>query len=129
MNRNRKLSRVGKTIVSGLVVTSLILGNGTMIQAEKVTKEESVYVNAAADGDAEKITVSDWLKNAGINGTLKDKSELKDITNVKGDETFEQSGDGVSWNAGAQDIYYQGTTDKELPVGVKIGRASCRERV
>lgn len=120
MNRNRKLSRVGKTIVSGLVVTSLILGNGTMIQAEKVTKEESVYVNAAADGDAEKITVSDWLKNAGINGTLKDKSELKDITNVKGDETFEQSGDGVSWNAGAQDIYYQGTTDKELPVGVKL---------
>ncbi len=120
MNRNRKLSRVGKTIVSGLVVTSLVLGNGSMIQAEKVTKEESVYVNADADGDAEKITVSDWLKNAGINGTLKDKSELKDITNVKGDETFEQSGDGVSWNAGAQDIYYQGTTDKELPVGVKL---------
>lgn len=83
MNRNRKLSRVGKTIVSGLVVTSLVLGNGSMIQAEKVTKEESVYVNADADGDAEKITVSDWLKNAGINGTLKDKSELKDITNVK----------------------------------------------
>lgn len=120
MNRNRKLSRVGKTIVSGLVVTSLVLGNGSMIQAEKVTKEESVYVNADADGEAEKITVSDWLKNAGINGTLKDKSELKDITNVKGDETFEQSGDGVSWNAGAQDIYYQGTTDKELPVGVKL---------
>ncbi len=120
MNRNRKLSQVGKTIVSGLVVTSLVLGNGSMIQAEKVTKEESVYVNADADGDAEKITVSDWLKNAGVNGTLKDKSELKDITNVKGDETFEQSGDGVSWNAGAQDIYYQGTTDKELPVGVKL---------
>ncbi len=52
MNRNRKLSRVGKTIVSGLVVTSLVLGNGSMIQAEKVTKEESVYVNADADGDA-----------------------------------------------------------------------------
>lgn len=120
MNRNRKLSRVGKTIVSGLVVTSLVLGNASMIQAEKVTKEESVYVNADADGEAEKITVSDWLKNAGINGTLKDKSELKDITNVKGDETFERSGDGLKWNAGSQDIYYQGTTEKKLPVSVKL---------
>lgn len=120
MNRNRKMIRVGKTIVSGLVVTSLVLGNGAFIQAETVTKEESVYVNADADGNTEKITVSDWLKNAGISGTLKDRSTLKDITNVKGDETFEQDGDGVNWNAGAEDIYYQGTTDQELPVGVSI---------
>lgn len=121
---NKKLSRMGKrmgkTIVSGMVITGLVLGNGAFIQAEKVTKEESVYVSADADGTATKITVSDWLKNAGINGTLNDKSSLKDITNVKGDETFEQEGDGLNWSAGADDIYYQGTTDQELPVSVKI---------
>lgn len=111
---------MGKTIVSGLVITGLILGNGAFIQAEQVTKEESVYVSADADGTATKITVSDWLKNAGVNGTLNDKSSLKDITNVKGDETFEQEGDGLNWSAGTDDIYYQGTTDKELPVSVKI---------
>lgn len=120
MNRNRKLSRVGKTIVSGLVVTSLVLGNGAFIQAEKITKEESVYVNADAEGNTTQITVSDWLKNAGVNGILNDKSTLKDIVNVKGDETFEQDGDGVSWSAGAEDIYYQGTTDQELPVSVSV---------
>ncbi|MCM1245958.1 MAG: hypothetical protein NC293_09990 [Roseburia sp.] len=117
---NRKLKRMGKTIVSGLVITGLVLGNGAFIQAEQITKEESVYVSADADGTATKITVSDWLKNAGINGTLNDKSTLKDIKNVKGDETFEQKGDGLAWSAGADDIYYQGTTDKELPVSVKI---------
>lgn len=117
---NRKLKRMGKTIVSGLVITGLVLGNGAFIQAEQITKEESVYVSADADGTATKITVSDWLKNAGINGTLNDKSTLKDIKNVKGDETFEQEGDGLAWSAGADDIYYQGTTDKELPVSVKI---------
>lgn len=111
---------MGKTIVSGLVITGLVLGNGAFIQAEQITKEESVYVSADADGTATKITVSDWLKNAGINGTLNDKSTLKDIKNVKGDETFEQKGDGLAWSAGADDIYYQGTTDKELPVSVKI---------
>lgn len=120
MNRNRKLSRVSKTIVSGLVVTSLVLGNGAFIQAEKITKDESVYVNADADGTASQITVSDWLKNAGINGVLEDKSTLTDIQNVKGNETFEQNGEGVSWSAGGEDIYYQGKTDKELPVSVRL---------
>lgn len=117
---NKKLNRVGKTIVSGLVITGLVLRNGAFIQAEQVTKEESVYVSAEADGTTTKITVSDWLKNAGINGTLNDKSTLKDITNVKGDETFEKEGDGLNWSAGTDDIYYQGTTDQELPVSVKI---------
>lgn len=112
--------RMGKTVVSGLVITGLVLGNGAFIQAEKVTKEESVYVNADASGAATMVTVSDWLKNAGVNGTVSDQSTLKDITNVKGDETFSQSGDGVQWSAGSEDIYYQGTTDQEIPVGVSI---------
>lgn len=120
MNRNRKLSRVKKTVVSGLVVTSLIFGNSAFIQAEQVTKEESVYVNAGADGSVTGITVSDWLKNAGVNGTISDKSTLKDIQNVKGEETFEQNGEGLNWSAGSNDIYYQGTTDKELPVSVSL---------
>lgn len=112
--------RIGKTMISGLVITALILGNGAFIQAEKVTKEESVYVNADASGTTTMVTVSDWLKNAGVNGTVSDRSTLKDITNVKGEETFSQSGDGVQWSAGSEDIYYQGTTDQELPVGVSI---------
>lgn len=116
----RNVRRIGKSIVSGLVITGLVLGNGAFIQAEKVTKDESVYVNADSDGNVKKVTVSDWLKNAGVNGTVEDKSTLQDIVNVKGDETFEQNGEGVNWNAGSGDIYYQGTTDKELPVSVNI---------
>lgn len=116
----RMTERIGKTVISGLVITGLVLGNGAFIQAEKVTKEESVYVNADASGTTTMITVSDWLKNAGINGTVSDKSTLTDITNVKGDEPFSQSGDGIQWSAGSEDIYYQGTTDQELPVGVSV---------
>lgn len=117
---NKMVERIGKTVTSGLVITGLVLGNGAFIQAEKVKKEESVYVNADASGTATMVTVSDWLKNAGVNGTVNDQSTLKDITNVKGDETFSQSGEGVQWSAGSEDIYYQGTTDQELPVGVSI---------
>lgn len=120
MNRNRKLNRISKTVISGLLVTSLVVSNGAYANAQKISKDESVYVNADESGATTKITVSNWLKNAGINGTINDESDLKDIQNVKGDEAFTQNGDDVQWSAGSNDIYYQGTTDKELPVGVEI---------
>ena len=84
------------------------------------SKEESVYVKADASGNVKKTTVSEWLKNPE-KGTISDTSELKDIKNVKGDETFETgSNNSVSWKSEGNDIYYQGTIDKELPVDVKV---------
>ena len=79
-----------------------------------------MYVKADASGNVKKTTVSEWLKNPE-KGTISDTSELKDIKNVKGDETFETgSNNNVSWKSEGNDIYYQGTIDKELPVDVKV---------
>ena len=79
-----------------------------------------MYVKADANGNVKKTTVSEWLKNPE-KGTISDTSELKDIKNVKGDETFETgSNNNVSWKSEGNDIYYQGTIDKELPVDVKV---------
>ena len=83
------------------------------------SKEESVYVKADASRNVKKTTVSEWLKNPE-KGTISDTSELKDIKNVKGDETFETGSNNVSWKSEGNDIYYQGTIDKELPVDVKV---------
>lgn len=82
-------------------------------------KDETVYVLANADGSAQEIIVSDWLKNPG-SGSVADKSGLREIENVKGDETFTQNGETLTWNAAGEDIYYQGTSDKPLPVEVKV---------
>ena len=120
MNRNRKLNRISKTVISGLLVTSLVVSNGAYANAQKISKDESVYVNADESGATTKITVSNWLKNAGINGTINDESDLKDIQNVKGDETFKQNGKDVDWSGAGKDIYYQGTSDKNLPVSMKV---------
>ncbi len=89
-------------------------------EVEDAGKEETVYVVANADGSADNIIVSEWLKNEDGKETLEDVSDLKDIENVKGDETFTQNGDKLTWKAAGKDIYYQGTTDKELPVTQKI---------
>ena len=84
-------------------------------------REETVYVVADAAGKTKEVIVSEWLKNPERKDVLEDATDLKDIKNVKGDETFSQGADGtLTWQAEGKDIYYQGTTDKELPVEVNI---------
>lgn len=87
---------------------------------DKITKEETVYVVADSKGKTKTITVSDKLKGAGKESTVSDVSELKDIENTNGDETFEGSNDDMTWHTAGDDIYYQGKSDKSLPVGVSF---------
>lgn len=87
---------------------------------EEAGKEETVYVVANADGSAKNVIVSEWLKNKDGSASIEDVSDLKDIENVKGDETFTQNGDKITWQAQGKDIYYQGTTDRDLPVTEKV---------
>lgn len=112
------------TIVEGkLVTTQESLADvtaGTAADKDRVSKEETVYVNLDASGAQTGVTVSDWLKNSAGAGALDDVSSLKDIQNVKGEETFSQDGDKLTWNTSDKDIYYQGTTDEQLPVGMTI---------
>ncbi len=83
-------------------------------------KNETVYVIAGADGTVKKLIVSDHLKNNSGDKTLSDKSGLSGIENVRGDEQYSSDGGMLVWDADGHDIYYQGTTDKALPVGMKI---------
>ena len=83
-------------------------------------KDETVYVIADAKGKGTKTIVDEWLKNPDKKNTLDDVSSLTDIENIKGDETFEQNGDKVTWEANGNPIYYQGTTNQEAPVGVNV---------
>lgn len=117
----RNVRRIAQSTLSAALVLSLVLSNSSFIEAKKISKQESVYVNAGADGTVSQITVADWLKgSADINGTIRDESDLSGITNVKGDETFTQNGKSVEWAAKGKDIYYQGETSQELPIDLKI---------
>ena len=97
-----------------------LLDNGSRVSEKEIGKEETVYVIADNTGKEQKIIVSDHLINNDDKDTLEDASTLKDIENVKGDETFTQSGNKVTWQADGNDIFYRGTSESELPVTQKL---------
>ena len=100
------------------IIKTLLASSDT--QATGTYKEETVYVVADATGKSQKIIVSDWIKNADKDNKLNDKSDLTDIENVKGDETYTKNGSECVWDANGSDISYQGKTDKALPIEVKV---------
>ena len=108
------------TITEKDLAAALAAAVGTGQEAETAEKEETVYVFTDASGNQKSMTVSSWLKNTTGADKLYDNSILQNIENVKGDEPFTQNGDLLTWDAGGNDIYYQGTTDKEPPVTQKI---------
>lgn len=96
------------------------LNSNVNIEAKDVFKDETVYVFADPSGATTKILVSEKLKNKDGKAILTDKTDLKDIENVKGNETFTLDGNTITWQANGNDITYQGTSDKELPVTLKV---------
>lgn len=95
------------------------LADNVNLKEKDVDKDETVYVFAKANGDVDNVLVNETLKNRDKSATIEDTTDLKDIVNVKGDETFTQNGNKITWDAAGNEISYQGTTDKQLPVSVK----------
>lgn len=89
-------------------------------QKAEPVKDETVYVKLDGSGKITSVTVSDQLKNVGGLESIEDISDLKDIENVKGEESFFQNGGNLIWNGEGKDIVYQGTTEKELPIGIRV---------
>ncbi len=111
-------SKILKSIISLLLAITISVLNISPVFA--YSKEETVYGKINNVGENYKTTVSEHLKNTNENQTLKDLSELLGITNTGGDETFNQNGRSIEWNSQGNDIYYQGNTEKELPLGCSI---------
>lgn len=89
-------------------------------EAGTVRKSETVYVTMDATGAPTSKLVTDWLHTDKADVHIRDKSDLTDIVNVKGNEQPTRKGDTLTWNVAGTDLYYQGKTDKALPVDIRI---------
>ena len=87
----------------------------------KAEKDETVYVIAKANGEIEKVIVSDWLQNNANAESLTDASDLDQVKNVKSDAGYTVNGDGAMvWDAKGSDLYYQGESKQKLPVDLSV---------
>ena len=124
ISRNRKWKqKMAASLAAGMsVVLSAVPGcaaGSVNAGNNAVCKEETVYVNADAAGKQKSVTVSEQLKGIQSTGTVADESILDGIKNIKGDENVSQNGNRLTWQAKGEDIFYQGTTEQELPVSMK----------
>lgn len=108
-----------KSFIAVLISTSILLSSFTY-GATLPKKEETVYVTLTPWGTPEEIIVSNWIHSENVNEPIKDISSLKNIINVKGDEEPEQEGDLITWHMNENDLFYQGTTDENLPLSIQI---------
>lgn len=106
--------------VGTLLVTGALPVNAEDTTSDGTTKDESVYVVLNADGSVSNITVSDQLHNDKGFSNYQDKSDLKDVQNLKSDDPVQSSSDGYKWTTTDTDIYYQGKTTKALPLDTSI---------
>lgn len=83
-------------------------------------KTETVYVTLDCEGNPTEQIVTDWLHTDEAGAKLTDKSDLDGIENIKGEEIPLKSGENLTWKLSGTDLYYRGTTKKQLPVSVSI---------
>ncbi|MFD3158164.1 hypothetical protein ACFIJ5_15130 [Haloimpatiens sp. FM7330] len=106
--------------VIALVIMGTMLGSNVVYAEDVVEKEESVYVTLTQEGKIKDEIVSNWLHSDDKDAKIEDNSILKQVKNVKGDEIPKVEGNKLIWDSKQNDIFYQGKTDKKLPVDIDI---------
>ena len=109
-----------KKIFKKLLAYTLILGE--LFQATGVyalTKEETIYAKLNETGELKSASVTEHLYNYS-GKTIGDKTSLDSIKNINGNETFKQNDNNLVWETNGNDIYYQGTYTKNLPISLDV---------
>lgn len=88
-------------------------------QVEALTKKETIYTNLDRYGNVEKSSVTNHLSRTD-KSVLEDTTEIKEILNINGTETYTLNEDRLTWKSEGRDIYYRGTTEKDLPITTSI---------
>ena len=119
MTKKPVTGRILALLTAVLTMTVMCLP-ASAFAANGVTKDETVYVVTDSSGTQQDVIVSDHLINKDKVKTITDQTNLKDIENVKGEETFKQDGESLTWDAEGNGIYYQGRSEDEIPVAMDI---------
>lgn len=118
MNKNAAI--ITCSVIALLASQVNALAKQTESEENDFQKEETVYALLQADGSVQKEIVSAHIhKDTGIKN-VKETLAIKDVENLKGDEKPQIKDDDYTWNISGKDLYYQGISEKQLPVAIKV---------
>lgn len=106
-----------RKIISSILACA-ILAYTTPVLA--LTKEETVYTKLNNNGANYNTIVNNHLINSDNQTLIQDLSDLLNIENTNGTEELERQGNKLVWKANGNDIYYQGESNKKLPIDCNI---------
>lgn len=113
-------SKILRNISLAIILVMVMSSVSTVYAESNVTKDETVYVNLDSVGSPLETISSIRLHSNKALGDVKDTTSLVDVVNIKGDEVPEINGNEIHWTSDNSNLFYQGTTDKELPLDVKV---------
>lgn len=122
MNLNHTVKVVGSVLLSAVMAGSMmpVTVFAQSNDENPTEKTETVYSVLNSDGSISDTIVSSWLHDEdGINN-IKETLNLTDVKNIKSNENPSKDGNTYTWNAKGNDVYYEGTATKQLPVSVKL---------
>lgn len=122
MNLSHTVKVVGSVVLSAVMAGSMmpVTVFAQNNDENPTEKTETVYSVLNSDGSISDTIVSSWLHDEdGINN-IKETLNLTDVKNIKSNEKPSKDRNTYTWNAKGNDVYYEGTATKQLPVSVKL---------
>lgn len=110
-------SNIRRKIISSTLLCSMC---AYTLPVFAYTKDETVYSKMDKEGKNYQTIVSNHLENKEELETINDITDLLNIENTNGEEEFSQEGNSLVWKADKKDIYYQGESQKDLPIECKV---------
>lgn len=110
-------SKTKSKIISGTLLCTMC---AYTLPVFAYTKDETVYSKMNSKGEKYQTIVSTHIENNGELELINDMSDLMNIENTNGDEEFTQEGNSLVWKADKKDIYYQGESQKDLPIECNV---------
>ena len=101
-------------------LAGLMLFMSLPLNTKALSKDETVYGKLDSNGIIKNVFVNEHLINNDKLDTINDYTELKNILNLNGDETYDLKDSKIIWNANENDIFYQGNYEGTLPINLNI---------
>ena len=122
MNLNHTVKVVGSVLLSAVMAGSImpVTVFAQSNDENPTEKTETVYSVLNSDGSISDTIVSSWLHDEDAINNIKETLNLTDVKNIKSNEKPSKDGNTYTWNTNGNDVYYEGTATKQLPVSVKI---------